>query len=138
MAEFEATFASLSRFAPELMATKERRCIKFETRLRDALAYCVGGSMMREYNLLIEAAAYMETQLGAGEKKMRGFRQRGQKIQGETQHNKRQKGFTPQQSHGAQSRSTFPVPSSGVGGGGQGGFSCFKCGQLGHKSFSCP
>ena len=29
VAEFEAVFSSLSRFAPELVATEERRCIDF-------------------------------------------------------------------------------------------------------------
>ncbi|THG07364.1 hypothetical protein TEA_000364 [Camellia sinensis var. sinensis] len=30
-------------------------------------------------------------------------------------------------------KSTFPVPSVGSGSGGQGDFTCYKCGQLGHK-----
>ncbi|XP_028062686.1 uncharacterized protein LOC114266002 [Camellia sinensis] len=34
VAEFEAAFSSLSRFAPELVVTEERRCIEFEQRLR--------------------------------------------------------------------------------------------------------
>lgn len=45
MAKFEAAFTSLSRFAPELVASEERRCIEFERKLRHGLKMRVGGSM---------------------------------------------------------------------------------------------
>ncbi|XP_028097306.1 terminal uridylyltransferase 4-like, partial [Camellia sinensis] len=51
---------------------------------------------------------------------------------------KRQKGFNPQQFQRAQSGFTFPVPSLGSGKGKRRDVTCFKCGQLGHKSPTCP
>ena len=45
VAEFEVTFTSLSRFAPELVASEERRCVEFERKLRHGLKMRVGGSM---------------------------------------------------------------------------------------------
>ena len=46
VAEYEAAFTSLSRYAPELVASEERRCIEFEKRLRRGLKMRVGGSMI--------------------------------------------------------------------------------------------
>ena len=46
VAEYEAAFTTLSRFAPELVTSEERRCIKFEKRLRRGLKMRVGGSMI--------------------------------------------------------------------------------------------
>ena len=37
VAEFEAIFTSLSRFALELVASEERRCYEFERKLRRGL-----------------------------------------------------------------------------------------------------
>ncbi|XP_028110227.1 uncharacterized protein LOC114308767 [Camellia sinensis] len=45
LAQFEMRFTSLSRFAPELVATKERRCYEFERRLSDDIREKVIGSM---------------------------------------------------------------------------------------------
>ncbi|MBN3585807.1 hypothetical protein JYB64_25795, partial [Algoriphagus aestuarii] len=60
VAEFEATFTSLSRFAPELVASEECRCYEFERKLRRGLKLRVGGSYIREYRHLVDAAAHME------------------------------------------------------------------------------
>ena len=60
MAEFEAAFTSLSKFAPELVASEERRCIEFEKRLRRGLKMRVGGSMIRDYGRLVDAATLIE------------------------------------------------------------------------------
>ena len=60
MAEFEATFTSLSRFTPELVASEERRCFEFEWKLRRGLKLRVGGSFIREYRRLVDATSHME------------------------------------------------------------------------------
>ena len=49
VAEFEATFTSLSRFAPELEATEERRCLEFEKKLRTRLMFKMVGPMIRDF-----------------------------------------------------------------------------------------
>ena len=65
--------------------------------------------------------------------------QRGSKRSQDSQSDgRRQRGSNPQQSQGGVARSTFPVPSVGSGRGGQGEFTCYKCGQLGHKVSVCP
>ncbi|KAF5933080.1 hypothetical protein HYC85_029251 [Camellia sinensis] len=134
VAEFEATFTSLSRFAPGLVASEERRCYEFERKLRRGLKLRVGGSYIREYRHLVDAAAHMEIMMQEEEEKQRGSK-RSQDSQSD---GRRQKGYNPQQSQGAVSRSTFPVPSVGSGRGSQGEFTCYKCGQLGHKVSVCP
>lgn len=60
LAQFEARFTSLSRFAPELVVTEERRCIEFERRLHDDILERVVGSLHRNYHTLVEATAHIE------------------------------------------------------------------------------
>ena len=60
MAEFEAIFISLSRFASELVATEERRCLEFDKRLRTELMFKVVGSMIRDYGRLVEVTAHLD------------------------------------------------------------------------------
>ncbi|KAF5932581.1 hypothetical protein HYC85_028752 [Camellia sinensis] len=134
VAEFEATFTSLSRFAPELVASEERRCYEFERKLRRGLKLRVGGSFIREYRHLVDAAAHMELMMQEEDEGQRGSK-RGQDGQGD---GRRQRGPNPQQLQGGVARSTFPVPSAGSGRGGQGEFVCYKCGQPGHKVSVCP
>ncbi|XP_028085594.1 uncharacterized protein LOC114286618 [Camellia sinensis] len=59
-AEFEVAFTSLSQFAPELVATEERRCIEFEKRLRTKILFKVAGNMIQNYDRLVEVAAHVE------------------------------------------------------------------------------
>ena len=134
VAEFEAAFTSLSRFAPELVASEERRCIEFEKKLRRGLKLRVGGTMIRDYGRMVDAAAHIEIMMQDEEEGQKGSK-RSQDGQSD---GRRQKGFNPQQSQGSFSRSTFPVPSASSGKGSQGDITCFKCGQLGHKSPVCP
>ncbi|KAF5933939.1 hypothetical protein HYC85_030110 [Camellia sinensis] len=94
VAEFEATFTSLSRFAPELVASEERRCYEFEQKLRRGLKLRIGGSYIREYRHLVDAAAHMELMMQEEDEGQRGSK-RSQDSQGD---GRRQKGYNPQQS----------------------------------------
>ena len=91
MAEFEVTFTSLSRFAPELVVTEEHHCLEFEKRLRTGLMYKVARSMTRDYGRLVQSAAHLETIMQAEEERMRGSR-RSQDSEGDS---KRQRGSYP-------------------------------------------
>ncbi|XP_028093667.1 uncharacterized protein LOC114293747 [Camellia sinensis] len=112
VAEFEAAFSSLSRFALELVATEEHRCYEFEQRLRKIL-FKVAGNMIQDYDRLVEAAAHVEIIVEAEEERLRNSRSRGQGSQGDFRPNKRSKSTFSSQSQSQQSRSTFPLPSAG-------------------------
>ncbi|XP_028108053.1 uncharacterized protein LOC114306930 [Camellia sinensis] len=73
--EFEATFTSLSRFAPDLVATEERRCLEFEKRLRLGILIKVMGNMIQDYDRLVESVAHVEIMLEGEETKRRLKRQ---------------------------------------------------------------
>ena len=60
MAQFEMLCDSLSRFAPELVTTEERRCFEFERRLCFDIREKVAGSLWKDYYTLVEAAAHVE------------------------------------------------------------------------------
>ncbi|KAF5933551.1 hypothetical protein HYC85_029722 [Camellia sinensis] len=126
VAEFEATFTSLSRFAPELVASEERRCFEFERKLRRGLKLRVGGSFIREYKRLVDATAHMELMMQEEPEGQRGSK-RSQDGQGD---GRRQRGSNPQQSLGDRPFQ-YRVRA-------QGGLTYFACGQLGHKSSVCP
>ncbi|XP_028086895.1 uncharacterized protein LOC114287663 [Camellia sinensis] len=138
VAEFEAAFSSLSRFASKLVATEERRCFEFEQRLRMKILFKVAENMIRNYDRLVEAAAHVEITVEAEEERLRASRSRGQGSQGDFRPNKKSKSTFSSQSQLQQSRSTFPLPSTGSGKGASSGFSCFKCGLPGHKTFARP
>ncbi|KAF5955172.1 hypothetical protein HYC85_008028 [Camellia sinensis] len=87
--KFKAAFSSLSRFAPELVATEERRCIEFEQRLRTKILFKVVENMIRNYDRLVEAAAHMEIIVEAEEERLRNSRSRGQGSQGDFRPNKK-------------------------------------------------
>ena len=94
----------------------------------------VGGSFIREYSRLVDAAAHMELLMQEEDEGQRGSK-RSQDGQGD---GRRQRGSNPQQSQGGVARSTFPAPSAGAGRGNQGEVACYKCGQLGHYVSGCP
>ncbi|XP_028110630.1 uncharacterized protein LOC114309129 [Camellia sinensis] len=133
VAEFEAAFSSLSRFAPKLVATEEHRCIEIEKKLRTKILFKVAGNMIRNYDCLVEVTAHVEITVEAEEKRIRGSRSRGRGSYRDYRPNKKSRSTFPSQSQPQQSRSTFPLPSAGLGKSAPSGFSCFKCGQPGHK-----
>ncbi|XP_028093044.1 uncharacterized protein LOC114293206 [Camellia sinensis] len=136
--EFEMAFSSLSRFAPELVATEECHCIEFEKKLRTKILFKVAENMIQNYNHLVKVAAHVEITVQAEEERIQDSRSRGQESQGDFRPSKKNRGTFPSQSQSQQSRSTFPLPSAGPGKSAPGNFPCFKCGQPGHKAFSCP
>ena len=60
LAQFEAWFTNLSKFASKLMETKELRCLEFESRLCDDIQGRIVGAWHRSYNVLVEATAHVE------------------------------------------------------------------------------
>ncbi|XP_028070173.1 uncharacterized protein LOC114272654 [Camellia sinensis] len=138
VAEFEALYSSLSRFAPELVATEERRCIEFENKLKTKIFFKIVGNMIRNYDRLVESTTYIEVSMQAKEERLRSSRSRSHESQGGYRENKKSRGTFSSQTQPQQSKFTFPLPSLGSGRSPSGGFMCFKCGQPGHKAFLCP
>ncbi|XP_028063320.1 uncharacterized protein LOC114266592 [Camellia sinensis] len=142
VAEFEEVFSSLSQFAPELVATEEHRCIEFEKKLKTKILFKVAGNMIWNDDRLVEAAAHIKITVEAEEERIRGSRSRGQGVKGHRRTigpiRKAGTDFHPSPNRNnldlffpclvwAQERKSAPS-----------GFSCFNCGQLGHKAFVCP
>ncbi|GMP86562.1 hypothetical protein CsSME_00039293 [Camellia sinensis var. sinensis] len=84
VAEFEAVFTSLSKFAPELVVSEERRCLEFKRKLRHGLKVRVAGPMTREYRRLVDAATYMEIIMHEEDERLRGSK-RSQDGQGDVE-----------------------------------------------------
>ncbi|XP_028087915.1 probable LRR receptor-like serine/threonine-protein kinase At3g47570 [Camellia sinensis] len=136
--KFEAWFANLSRFAPELVETEELRCSKFESRLCDDIRERIAGSWHRSYSVLVKAAAHVEAAVLVMVQNREEAILATLVTQSVGRPFKRQKGFNPQLLQRAQSSSTFPVPSLCSGKGKWRVVTCFKYGQLGQKSLACP
>ena len=96
MAELEATFSSLSRFAPERVASEERCCYEVERKLRRGLKLSVGGSFIHEYRHLVDVSTHMELLMQEEDEGQRGSK-RSQDGQGD---GRRQRGSNHQQSQG--------------------------------------
>ncbi|XP_028125780.1 uncharacterized protein LOC114322630 [Camellia sinensis] len=116
--------------------TRERLRLEFKDLKK--LTMSVAGNMIRNHDRLVEAAAHVEITVEAEEERLQNLRSRGHGSQGDFRPNKKSKSIFSSQSQPQQSRSTFPLPSAGSGKGASSGFSCFKCGQPGHKAFACP
>ena len=77
VAEYEAAFSSLSRFAPKLVAMEERCCIEFEKELRTKILFKVVRNMIRNYDRLVEATTHVEIIVEAEEERLQNSRYRG-------------------------------------------------------------
>ncbi|CAL5390446.1 unnamed protein product [Camellia sinensis] len=91
VAEFEAMFTSLARFAPKLIATEEHRCFKFEKRLRPKILMKVMGHVYREYDKLVEAAAYVEIMMEVDKARQRHKRLNYVESKGDSRSSKKSK-----------------------------------------------
>ena len=89
VAKFKAVCSSLSRFAPELVATEERRCIEFEKKLKTKIMFKLVGNMIREYDRLVETATHIEISIQAEDERLRSSRSRGQESEEDYRQNKK-------------------------------------------------
>ncbi|KAF5932586.1 hypothetical protein HYC85_028757 [Camellia sinensis] len=146
VAQFEMRFASLSRFAPELVATEERRCFEFERRLCFDIREKVAGSFWKDYYYLVKAAAHMEAMVASDV----GVKEETIAVSSSVpKHSRLSKGWRRKHTQsGAGSFSSSGVADSSVGRSGEvqvsdqsqgrGSGGCFICGQQGHGRRFCP
>ncbi|CAL2255737.1 unnamed protein product [Prunus armeniaca] len=120
VAEYEHKFNELSRFAPELVATEEDRCRRFE-----------GGRRRRDAQGLGDLSKGPSKRGGSSSSSASGGWSGGQ---GSSSGSGRS-GYRPawtQYSEQHPASSTARTPSR------QTGLTCFSCGQAGHTKRSCP
>ncbi|KAF5932492.1 hypothetical protein HYC85_028663 [Camellia sinensis] len=146
VAQFEMRFASLSRFALELVATEERRCFEFERRLCFDIREKVAGSFWKDYYYLVEAATHVEAMVASDD----GVKEETIAVSPSVpKHSRLSKGW--RRKHAQSGAGSFSLPGisdSSVGRSGEvqvsdqsqsrGPGGCFVCGQQGHGRRSCP
>ncbi|XP_028108692.1 uncharacterized protein LOC114307495 [Camellia sinensis] len=138
MAEFEAKFASLSRFAPELVAMEERRCLEFEKRLSSKILMKVVGNMIHDYDCLVEAEAHVEITVEAEEARQRLKRVGHSDARGDTSSSKRLRGSSSSfQLPPPQAKSSSSVMSGSSGSMTRVAGAYYRCGQTSHKAAEC-
>ncbi|XP_058202911.1 uncharacterized protein LOC131317372 [Rhododendron vialii] len=142
VSEYAQKFQSLSRFAPELVATEERRCRRFEKGLHNTVRRMVMVQRKTKYVEVVECARSIEIAKEA--QRNRGVWEPRQQIVSVSSSSgsfgsqgwKRQREPSQQPSN----QSNFRVPSSS---GTRGALSrpppmCYKCNQPGHIRAQCP
>ncbi|XP_028089526.1 uncharacterized protein LOC114289892 [Camellia sinensis] len=138
VAEFEATFKSLSHFAPDLVAMKVRRCLEFEKRLRPKILMSVMGNMNWDYERLVEFVAHIKIMLEGEEKRRQLKRQGFTKSRGGSMVSKKSKSSTSSHLPSLSDVSANSLSEKSMDSTGQSGITCYRCSKQGHKSNTCP
>ncbi|XP_028054474.1 uncharacterized protein LOC114258695 [Camellia sinensis] len=136
--EFEATFTSLSRFEPNLVAIEKRRCLEFEKRLRPRILMKVMGNMIQDYDRLVKSMTRIEIMLEGKKKRQRLKRQGFIESRGDSMVSKRSKSSTSSHLPLLLAVSLNHISGKSMDSTGQSWITCYRCGEQGHKSFTCP
>ncbi|XP_058216846.1 uncharacterized protein LOC131327723 [Rhododendron vialii] len=142
VSEYVQKFQSLSRFAPELVATEERKCRRFEKGLHNTVRRMVMVQRKMKFSEVVECARSIEIPKEA-QRNARAWEPRkpvgslsSYSCSFGSQGRKRQRELSQQPPN----QSNFRVPTSS---GTRGAMSrppivCYKCNQPGHVRTQCP
>ncbi|GFZ21162.1 hypothetical protein Acr_29g0003240 [Actinidia rufa] len=129
VAQYEAKFTSLSRFAKAFVSTEEEKAKQFMQGLRPSIRNKIAGNLIKVYSTMVSSVAAIEETLNETRKIQNPKSQReGTSNQSEGRSFKKPKSFyyTALVSYEAQGQSLVRGPPT-----------CFQCDQVGHISRQC-
>ncbi|XP_057493165.1 uncharacterized protein LOC130778658 [Actinidia eriantha] len=137
VAQYEAKFTSLSRFAKAFVSTEEEKAKQFMRGLRPSIRNKIAGNLIKVYSTMVSAAAAIEETLNETRKITNPKSQReGTSNQSEGRSFKKPKSSTTQQQYPVRPSPNMSVVSSDQTS--RRGPTCFGCHQYGHRVIDCP
>ena len=139
VADYEARFTSLSRYAPEMATSEDLRCSRFEGGLRTEIFTLLMSSRIRVYSQLVSAAMNCEEGFKLRRTQESRSRQGNFGQSGGDRDAKRQRPaeYAPPQPQRAGRSTATSAPAGSTQSGAKTG-TCFKCHQPGHVKAQCP
>ena len=142
ISEYATQYQALSRFAPELVNTEEKKCRRFEKGLHSSVRRLVMSSRLRVFTEIVELARTLElprdnvrNARGNEGRQSKGSVGMASGSQGSQSRKRQRDTFQPTHSH-----QSFRTPSfTGFGGhSSRPPVICHQCGQEGHIRAHCP
>ncbi|CAJ2662214.1 unnamed protein product [Trifolium pratense] len=124
VAEYSVKFEELCAFSPHYntVEAENDKCVKFESGLRPDIKHLIGFSQIRDFATLVDKCRISDDD---GKAKTNYYK---------AMSDKRGKGQDRGKPYGDKGKKVVETSGGKKRGGGQ----CYKCGEMGHKSYECP